>query len=136
MGRIGPGVRGGKQFFEQKHLTILRDLPVRCVTLAALPPKEISDSVAGDPEQPGGDLFDWFHHPVRFHEFLEDVLEDVFGIAGTGHAPPNETPEPRPLSRNRFGDLLVLALPSAHCFLSSSSIYSCRRTRERDILGG
>lgn len=49
-----------------------------------------------------------FHHAVGFDQFVEDVLQDVFDIAGVGDPLANEVAESRVLSRDRFGDPLVL----------------------------
>ena len=70
--------------------------------------KEVRDSIAGHAEQPGGYLLHRFHHAVGFHEFVEDILQDVFRVLAVGHAPPDEVAQPGLLPSDRFRDPLVL----------------------------
>ena len=46
---------------------------------------------------------------ARFHQRVEDVLQDVFGVARIGHAPANEAAQPRPLPIHDVGELFVLS---------------------------
>ena len=43
-----------------------------------------------------------------FDQLVEDVLQNVFGVARVGHAPANEVAQPGLLPRDHVGDPLVL----------------------------
>jgi len=46
--------------------------------------------------------------PIRFHQLVEDVLENVLSVAWVGHPSANEVAQPRLIAGNRFRDALIL----------------------------
>ena len=46
--------------------------------------------------------------PIGFYQFIEDVLQDVFGVRRVGHPPVDEIAQPGSFFRNDFGDLPIL----------------------------
>ena len=65
---------------------------------------EIDDAITRHAKQPAGDVVDRHQQTVRFHQLVEDVLQDVFGVARVGHAPANEVAQPGLLPPDHFGD--------------------------------
>ncbi|HTM26665.1 MAG TPA: hypothetical protein VL225_15820 [Vicinamibacterales bacterium] len=53
-------------------------------------------------------MFDRHQQTVGFHQLVEDVLQDVFGVARIGHTPANEVKQPGPFPCDHVGDSLVL----------------------------
>jgi hypothetical protein len=49
-------------------------------------------------------VVDGHQQAVRFHEGVEDVLQDVFGVARIGDAAADEIPQPRPLPIDDVGE--------------------------------
>jgi hypothetical protein len=68
----------------------------------------IRDPIPSHLEQPGANLFDRFQQPVRLHELIEDVLENVLSVSFVGHPFPDEVPQPNLLQLDYFRDTLVL----------------------------
>ena len=73
-----------------------------------LPAEEIGDAIARHAKQPAGDMLDGHQQAVGFHQLVEYVLENVFGVARVGHPPANEVAQPRPAPLHHGGDSLVL----------------------------
>ena len=40
-------------------------------------------------------MFDWLHEAVGLEEFVEDILQDVFGVSAVGHVLADEAAQPR-----------------------------------------
>jgi len=53
-------------------------------------------------------VFDRHQQAIRFHQFREDVLQNVFSIARIGHPPANEVAQAGLLLLDHVGDPLVL----------------------------
>src|SRR4029077_4891573 len=87
------------------QLTILIDcdrvIPCRLAPSLA---KKVCDPIPCHTEQPGTDLFHRLHQTVRFHELVEDLLQNVLCIARVCHPFPDEVPQPWLFSLNRFGE--------------------------------
>ena len=110
----GPGVRRRKQVLEPKQLVVLVHRADVAEGLGRLLAKKVRDAIARHPEQPSGDVVDRHQQPIGFDELVEDVLQNVLGIARVRHAPKNEIPQSRPLPRDDFGDTAGPArVPSA-----------------------
>ena len=76
--------------------------------LGLLLAEEIDDAIARHAKQPAADVLDRHQQAIRFHELVEDVLQNVLSVAQVGDAPANEVAQPGPLSLDHFGDPLVL----------------------------
>ena len=53
-------------------------------------------------------MLDRHQQAIGFHQFVEDVLQNVLGVARVGHAAANEIAQPGLLPLDHFGDPLVL----------------------------
>ena len=79
-------------------------------------------------KQPAGDLIDRHQQAVRFHQLVEDVLQNVLSILAVGHAPANEVAQTRLFALEHFGDALVL-FDCLYSGLAAFFTHSCRRIR-------
>ena len=52
--------------------------------------EQIDDAIARHAKQPAGDVLDRHEQAIRFQQLVENVLQNVLGVARVGHAPPNE----------------------------------------------
>ena len=59
-------------------------------------------------KQPARQVLDRHQQTIRFHQFVEHVLQNVLGIARISHTPPNEVTQAGLLPLDHFGDLPVL----------------------------
>ena len=102
--RVGSRIRRGQQILERQAVAVFisrRGIAERLLRLLA---EEIRDPIARHAEQPGRDVIDRHQQPVRLDEPVEDVLENVLGIARVRHAPANEAAQAGLLPFDRFGD--------------------------------
>ena len=53
-------------------------------------------------------MLDGHQQAIGFHQFVEDFLSDVLGVAGIGNAAADEVAQPRLLALDYLGDSLVL----------------------------
>jgi hypothetical protein len=53
-------------------------------------------------------MLDGHEQAVSFNQFVEDLLENLFGVAWVWYAAADEVAQPRLLPRDHFGDPLVL----------------------------
>jgi hypothetical protein len=53
-------------------------------------------------------VLDRHEQAIRFHKFVEHVLQNVLSVTQVRDAPPNEVAQPGLLSLDRVGDPLVL----------------------------
>jgi hypothetical protein len=92
-----------------QHLSILGDccwFVSQCLTF--FPPKQVRNPIAGHPEQPCGNLLHRLDHPVGLHQFVENILQDVFRIIPVRHTSANEVAKPGLLPIHRFSNTLIL----------------------------
>src|SRR5262249_27084774 len=68
----------------------------------------ISNAIPSHAKQPRSHLLNRLHCPVRFHQFVKDILQNVFCVTGIGHTSADEVPEPSLLLADGFGDALIL----------------------------
>jgi hypothetical protein len=66
-------------------------------------------------------VFDGHQQPIRFHQFVEDILQNVFGVARIGHTPTNEVKQAGLLPHDHFGDSVVLF--ECHPFQASRTLH-------------
>ena len=92
--------------------------------------EEVGDAVAGDTVEPGGDLFYRLHEPVGLDELVEDVLEDVLGVAGIEDSVADEGAEAGFVARQGVCDELVLLgdrpFGGGHWFLDNEPVMTLR----------
>jgi hypothetical protein len=53
-------------------------------------------------------VLDRHRQSIRFHQLVENVLQNVLSVARVGHAPANEVAQPGLLPLDHFGDPMVL----------------------------
>jgi hypothetical protein len=97
-----------QQVFQLQPFTAIvrgRDLVEALRLLLA---EEIGDAIARHAKQPAGDVRDRHQPAVRFHQLVEDVLENVLRVARVGHAPADEPAQPGLLPLDHVGDPLVV----------------------------
>ena len=70
--------------------------------------KQVGDPVPRHAIQPPGHVINRHQQPVRFHQPVENVLENVFGLFAVRHLPANEVAQPRPLLGKDLRDVPVL----------------------------
>src|SRR5580698_5780874 len=114
------GVGRWQQVFQSQQLSFLLsgDGGIR-KALRFLPAEEISDAVARDTEKPAGYMLDWHQQAIRLYQFVEDLLQNVFGIARIRHPWTNEIVQPGLLPLDHLGDPLILF--RAHLFEAQPS---------------
>jgi len=69
-----------------------------------------------------------FHQPVSIHEFVENFLEDVFGVAIVRDALADELAQPSLFPGNRFGDSPILVGDDPVSTQHFLHPHPCRRT--------
>ena len=96
------------------------------------PAKKVGNAVPGYAEHPRRHLLNRLHHPVRFDQFVEDVLQNVFGIAGIRDTLADEFSQSGVVASDRIRDALVRL---SHQPLPSQRLvhHSCRRRKRRNI---
>src|SRR5205085_222193 len=70
--------------------------------------KKVGDAIARDAEEPPRDVFDGHQQAVGFDEFVEDLLNDVFGVRGIGHTTADEIAKAAALLHDDLGDSAIL----------------------------
>ena len=70
--------------------------------------EEVRDAISRHPKQPGPDVLDRFHQPVRLHQFVEDLLQNVLDVALVSHPLANEVAQTTLLTPDRCGNSLLL----------------------------
>jgi hypothetical protein len=64
----------------------------------------LRDAIARHAKQPAGDVLDRHQQTVRFHERVEDILQNVLSVTRVGHAPANEVAQPGLFPPEHFGE--------------------------------
>ena len=108
--RVGTRVGRREQVFEVQRVFVLAFAGETHIAEEHrfLLAEEIDDAIAGYAKEPAGDVVDGHQQAVGFHEFVEDVLENVLGVAGIGDAPADEIEEPGAFLIHDLGDSLIL----------------------------
>jgi hypothetical protein len=70
----------------------------------------IDNAISRDAEQPRACVLDRTGQAVRFDEFEQHVLQDVFRLSDISHAAPDETREPRRLTRDDAAQRIVVVV--------------------------
>jgi hypothetical protein len=109
---FGAGVGRGQQLFQRKAFGVFYARGMAAdrgrQSLRLLFAKEIGDAVAGHAKEPGARLFHRREKAKGRDEFVEDLLKDVFGLAGVGHAPTDETGEAGAIASRSFEDAAIV----------------------------
>jgi hypothetical protein len=53
-------------------------------------------------------MFDRHQQPIRLHQLVEDVLQNVLSVKRIGDAPPNEVAQPGLFPLDHIGDPVVV----------------------------
>jgi hypothetical protein len=91
--------------------------------------EEIDDAIAGHAKEPADDVVDGHQQAIRFHEFVEDVLQNVLGVARVGDAAADEVEEPGAFAIHDLGDSLILICHSP--LFSQRCVHLLMKTDER-----
>jgi hypothetical protein len=80
------------------------------------------DPMARDAGEPCARLLDGRRQPVRLHELVQDVLQDVIGVVAIADAPADEAPESRSLARDGLGEVSVVVRHPAEPLAGSMNL--------------
>lgn len=105
--RLRSGIVRGQQIFEHQAVAVLICGSRIAEVFRFLLAEEIGDSIARHAKQPTGNVVNRHQQPVRFHQFVEDVLQNVLSVTRVGYAPANEVAQPGLLPLDHFGDPFV-----------------------------
>src|SRR5689334_6173211 len=106
--RFWPRVRGRQKIFDAQQFPVLVRNGRVTEVLRLLLAEKIRDAIPRHLKQPSRDVLDGHEQAIRFHQFVEDFLQQVLGIRVVGYAPADEIAQPCPLLRNDFGDSTIL----------------------------
>jgi len=70
--------------------------------------EKVSDAIARDAKKPTGHVVNRHQQAIGFYQFVEDLLQNVLGVARVGHAPADEIAQPGSFFRDDFGNLPIL----------------------------
>src|SRR6202521_4202949 len=130
VGRLRSGIAGREQVLHCEEFSLLRYYWIVRGRLGLPLAKQVCDSITRDAEQPRADLLDGLHQAVRFYEFVEDLLQDVFRVARVGDTSADKVAEPSLVPINRLRDPLVLI--RHHPLFSQRLVHLLMETNERD----
>src|SRR4029077_2972955 len=97
-----------QKIFDVQHLAAFA--LYRCIAEGLWPllAKKVNDAIARHAKKPASQVLDRHQQVVRFHQFVEDLLHNVFGVGRIGHTAADEIAQPGSLFRDDLGDLTVL----------------------------
>ncbi len=107
MRRPAPGRARAADLPATPRVVVAGDQPV-ARGLRLLLAEQVGDAIAGDAKQPGAYLLNGLDQARRLHQFVENFLEDVVGVARVGHPLANEATQAGALFLERRGDRTVL----------------------------
>src|SRR5258707_2567423 len=106
--RFWSGIRRWQKIFEPKQFALFVLYARVAEALCLLLTEKVRDAIARHAKQPAGHVVDRHQQAVRFHQLVEDVLQNVLSVARIGHAPADKIAQPGSFCRDDFRDLPIL----------------------------
>src|SRR5579871_4879453 len=108
VGRFRAGLSGGQKVFEHEHVVCVSCARWFVEGAGFLSAEEVDHTITGDAKEPCGYMFDRLHEAVGLEEFVEDILQDIFGVSAVGHILANKAAQSRLVPFHGLREELVL----------------------------